>query len=132
MTKCSKNIIVTGGAGYIGSHACKALKRYGFNPITIDNLSTGWESSVKFGEFVCADLRKKSEVEIAFSKYKPIGVMHFAGSSLVGESIVDPGLYWENNVLGFKFDKNCNGVQLQQLCFLFHLCGLWWQDNVFL
>lgn len=132
MTKCSKNIIVTGGAGYIGSHACKALKRYGFNPITLDNLSTGWESSVKFGEFVCADLRNKSEVEIAFSKYKPIGVMHFAGSSLVGESIVDPGLYWENNVLGSlnliktATEFNCNNFVFSSTCAVYGE-----QDNVF-
>ena len=95
-----QNILVTGGAGYIGSHACKALKKDGFIPVTLDNLSTGWEDSVKFGPFEKVDLLNKSDINRVFKKYSPIAVMHFAALSQVEESMKHPYLYWENNVLG--------------------------------
>jgi len=94
------NIIVTGGAGYIGSHACKALRNSGFIPITFDNLSTGWKEAVKFGPFENGDLLDKQSIDSVFKKYKPVAVMHFAALSQVGESMHVPGLYWENNVQG--------------------------------
>lgn len=93
-------ILVTGGAGYIGSHACKALRQAGYLPVTIDNLSTGWREAVKFGPFEHIDLINKSEIDRVFQKYNPIAVMHFAALSQVGESMIKPGLYWKNNVLG--------------------------------
>lgn len=96
----NKNIIVTGGAGYIGSHACKVLHRMGFTPITVDNLSTGWSESVKFGPLEQIDLLDSNSVNSIFRKYKPQGVMHFAASSQVAESVRDPIKYWRNNVLG--------------------------------
>ena len=96
----SENILVTGGAGYIGSHACKKLRSRGFIPICFDNLSTGWQDSVKFGPFVYGDLCKKDEVDKVFSEFSPIAVMHFAALSQVGESVKYPELYWQNNVLG--------------------------------
>lgn len=96
----SKNVLVTGGAGYIGSHACKALQRAGYIPITFDNLSSGWRDSVKFGPFEQGDLLNRDDINRVFKKYIPIAVMHFAASSQVGESIQKPGLYWENNVVG--------------------------------
>jgi len=96
----NKSVLVTGGAGYIGSHACKALKKAGFTPVTFDNLSTGWKDAVKFGPFEKGDLRTRGDIDRVFEKYSPIGVMHFAGLSEVGESIKNPGLYWENNVIG--------------------------------
>jgi len=94
------NVLVTGGAGYIGSHACKALKQAGYNPITFDNLNTGWKEAVKFGPFEKGDLRKKTDVSGVFERYKPFAVMHFAALSQIGESVLNPGLYWENNVVG--------------------------------
>ena len=96
----SKNVIVTGGAGYIGSHACKALSEAGYIPVTIDNLSTGWADAVKFGPIEISDLLDQSKIDLIFKKYQPVAVMHFAAFSQVGESVVDPLKYWRNNVLG--------------------------------
>ena len=95
-----KTVLVTGGAGYIGSHACKSLQRAGFIPVTIDNLITGWREAVKFGPFEEADLLNKAAVIQVFKKYKPVAVMHFASLSQVGESVQKPYLYWQNNVMG--------------------------------
>ena len=94
------NVLVTGGAGYIGSHACKALKAAGFTPVTFDSLVTGWEEAVKFGPFEQGDLLNPSDLETVFAKYQPVAVMHFAALSLVGECMQNPGLYWRNNVTG--------------------------------
>ncbi|MBU2936098.1 MULTISPECIES: UDP-glucose 4-epimerase GalE [Pacificibacter] len=96
----TKNVLVTGGAGYIGSHACKALRAAGYVPVTFDNLSTGWEEAVKFGPFEQGDLLDRARLDEVFSKHKPIAVMHFAAFSQVGESMKDPGKYWRNNVIG--------------------------------
>ncbi|MFK7878733.1 UDP-glucose 4-epimerase GalE [Roseobacter sp.] len=93
-------VLVTGGAGYIGSHACKALKATGYTPVTYDNLVTGWEDAVKFGPFECGDLLDRARLDAVFQKHNPIAVMHFAALSQVGESMQDPGSYWRNNVAG--------------------------------
>ena len=95
-----QKVLVTGGAGYIGSHACKALQQSGFTPVTFDNLVTGWRDAVKFGPFEQGDLLKKSDIDWVFEKHSPVAVMHFAALSQVGESIQKPGLYWHNNVMG--------------------------------
>ncbi|WP_460273007.1 UDP-glucose 4-epimerase GalE [Celeribacter sp. ULVN23_4] len=96
----AKSVIVTGGAGYIGSHACKALRAAGYLPVTFDNLSTGWEDAVKFGPFEQGDLLDRARLDEVFAKYQPVAVMHFAAFSQVGESMKDPGKYWRNNVIG--------------------------------
>lgn len=96
----SKYVLVTGGAGYIGSHACKALRDAGFVPVTYDNLVTGWEGSVKFGPFEKGDLLDRARLDEVFNKYAPFAVMHFAALSQVGESMSAPGKYWRNNVNG--------------------------------
>ena len=93
-------ILVTGGAGYIGSHACKLLKSKGYTPIVYDNLCTGWQDAVKFGPFEQGDLRDGARVAEVFAKYEPAAVMHFAALSQVGESMHNPGIYWDNNVGG--------------------------------
>lgn len=93
-------VLVTGGAGYIGAHACKALARAGYVPVTFDNLSTGHVGAVQFGPFIQGDLLDKCEVEKALAEWKPVAVMHFAALSLVGESMRDPGRYWRANVNG--------------------------------
>ncbi len=95
-----KTILVTGGAGYIGSHACKALQAAGYTPVTFDSLVTGWEDAVRFGPFEKGDLLDRARLDEVFRKYRPAAVMHFAALSLVGESMENPGLYWRNNVLG--------------------------------
>ncbi|HBM40506.1 MAG TPA: UDP-glucose 4-epimerase GalE, partial [Sulfitobacter sp.] len=94
------NILVTGGAGYIGSHACKALAAAGHTPVTFDNLVTGWRDAVKFGPFVQGDLLNRAEIDAAFEQYQPVAVMHFAALSQVGDSMKQPGTYWRNNVEG--------------------------------
>lgn len=94
------NVLVTGGAGYIGSHACKALKAAGHVPVTLDNLVTGWQDAVKFGPFEWVDLMDRAGLDTVFKTYQPIAVMHFAALSLVGECMENPGLYWRNNVSG--------------------------------
>lgn len=93
-------ILVTGGAGYIGSHACKALRAAGFMPVTYDNLETGWQEAVKFGPFEKGDLLDRARLDAVFADYAPVAVMHFAALSQVGDSVVDPGRYWHNNLLG--------------------------------
>ena len=94
------NVLVTGGAGYIGAHACKALKAAGFTPVTFDDLSTGWGEAVKFGPLVKASLMDRAALDAAFREHRPAAVLHFAALSLVGESMKDPGKYWRTNVNG--------------------------------
>ncbi len=93
-------VLVTGGAGYIGSHACKILRQAGYIPVTFDNLNTGWARAVKFGPLVQGDLLNASALDAVFATYRPVAVMHFAALSQVGEATRDPGRYWRNNVLG--------------------------------
>lgn len=95
-----KNVLVTGGAGYIGSHACKALKAAGFVPVTFDNFVTGWRDAVKFGPCAEGDLTDRARLDAVFAEYEPVAVMHFAALSQVGESMKEPGKYWHNNVGG--------------------------------
>ncbi|MBI6628460.1 UDP-glucose 4-epimerase GalE [Pontibaca salina] len=92
------NILVTGGAGYIGSHACKALKAAGYTPVTYDNLITGWQEAVKFGPFEYGDLADRARLDQVFDQYNPVAVMHFAALSQVGEAMSEPGRYWRGNV----------------------------------
>lgn len=94
------HVLVTGGAGYIGSHACKALKAAGYIPVTYDNLVTGWQDAVKFGPFEQGDLMDRARLDEVFATYNPVAVLHFAALSQVGEAMAEPGLYWRNNVLG--------------------------------
>lgn len=94
-----QNILVTGGAGYIGSHFCKIAKQNGYNPVVYDNLSTGRREFVKYGDFVEGDLHDYNLLVETFKKYKPIAVLHFAASIEVGESVVDPYKYYDNNVV---------------------------------
>lgn len=96
----TQNVLVTGGAGYIGSHACKALAAAGFQPICFDNLETGWREAVKFGPLEVGDLLDRDRVDQVFAAYRPVAVMHFAALSLVGEAMRDPGRYWRVNVMG--------------------------------
>lgn len=93
------NVLVTGGAGYIGSHACKALRQAGFVPVTYDSLATGWHDSVRFGPFEQGDLADRTRLDATFARWEPVAVMHFAALSLVGDAMRDPGLYWRANLL---------------------------------
>lgn len=93
-------ILVTGGAGYVGSHACKALARLGRQPIVLDNLSQGHRSLVRWGPLEVGDLADAARLDAVFRRHRPDAVMHFAGVTSVGESIENPGLYYRNNVTG--------------------------------
>ena len=93
------HVLVTGGAGYIGSHACKALKRAGYVPVTYDSLVTGWQDAVKFGPFEQGELSDRARLDAVFATWQPVAVMHFAALSIVGDAMRDPGLYWRANVL---------------------------------
>ena len=92
-------ILVTGGAGYIGSHCCRVLERAGFRPIVYDNLSTGHRSFVT-GKLVVGDIADKAALARVFAEHDIAAVMHFAASSLVGESVADPQKYYLNNLAG--------------------------------
>ena len=91
-------VLVTGGAGYIGSHACKALKAAGYEPVTYDNLCTGWQQAVKFGPFERGDLHDRARLDEVLARHQPVAVMHFAALSQVGEAMREPGKYWRGNV----------------------------------
>lgn len=93
-------ILVTGGAGYVGSQAVKKLFKAGHQVVVFDNLSTGFRSLVKFSPLIEGDLRDKESIFSAVQKVKPEVVMHFAAKAQVGESVENPGLYYENNVYG--------------------------------
>lgn len=93
-------VLVTGGAGYIGSHACKALARAGYTPVAYDNLVYGHEWAVKWGPLERGDILDRGRLAEVFAKHRPAAVMHFAAFAYVGESVTDPAKYYRNNVEG--------------------------------
>jgi len=92
------NILVTGGAGYIGSHTCKQLSATGHLPVVYDNLSAGHAAFVKWGPLVIGELSDARLLKKTMTEHSISGVLHFAGSAYVGESMLDPGKYFTNNV----------------------------------
>jgi UDP-glucose-4-epimerase GalE len=96
----ANNVLVTGGAGYIGSHACKTLRENGFVPIAFDNLSSGHREFVKWGPFFKGDLLNQNQIEEVFEKYEIDSVMHFAAKAYVNESVLDPIKYYRENIQG--------------------------------
>lgn len=99
---CEPNrvVLVTGGAGYIGSHTCKALKKAGFIPVSYDSLAFGTKEAVQWGPLVVGDLLDTEALDRAFALYKPCAVLHFAALRNVGESVKDPSSYYTNNIAG--------------------------------
>jgi len=95
----AKNILVTGGAGYIGSHACKALARAGYTPIAYDNLVYGHRDAVRWGPFVEGDLGDAARLADTLARHEVAAVIHFAAFAYVGESMEKPQLYFRNNVV---------------------------------
>jgi UDP-arabinose 4-epimerase len=93
-------ILVTGGAGYIGSHTCKALAQAGYLPIAYDNLAYGHVGAVKWGPLERGDILDRARLDQIFVQYRPEAVVHFAAFAYVGESVTDPGKYYRNNVAG--------------------------------
>jgi UDP-arabinose 4-epimerase len=100
MTSKNKAILVTGGAGYIGSHACKALAQAGYSPITFDNLVYGHKWAVRWGPLEEGDIADRARLDSVIARFKPAAIMHFAAHAYVGESVQDPGKYYRNNVAG--------------------------------
>lgn len=94
------NILVAGGAGYIGAHTCLDLSNKGFTPVVYDNLSNGHAEFVKWGPLEIGDIRDRSRLDEVLAKHKPQAILHFAAAIEVGESVRDPGGYFDNNVGG--------------------------------
>jgi len=95
-----KSVLVTGGAGYIGSHACKALARAGYRPVVFDNISRGHREAVRWGPLVEGDIADRSRLAAALDEHQISAVMHFAAYAYVGESVSDPAKYYRNNLGG--------------------------------
>ncbi|MDD2840262.1 MAG: UDP-glucose 4-epimerase GalE [Rickettsiales bacterium] len=92
------SVLVTGGAGYIGSHICKALKNNGYNPVVLDNLSCGHKELVKFGDFVLGDVNNAELVKETIKKYNIKAVYHIAASKSTFDSVKNPYEYYMNNL----------------------------------
>ena len=95
-------VLVTGGAGYIGSHACKALTESGWQPVVYDNLVYGHDWAVKWGPLERGDITDAARLDAVLATHQPVAVMHFAAFAYVGESVADPEKYYGNNVGGTK------------------------------
>ena len=95
-----RKVLVTGGAGYIGSHTVKLLNAAGIEPVVYDNLSTGNLSALRWGPLVHGDILDTSLLTRTLMEHRPEAVIHFAGSAYVGESVEDPSKYYRNNVSG--------------------------------
>ncbi|PIZ30436.1 MAG: UDP-glucose 4-epimerase GalE [Alphaproteobacteria bacterium CG_4_10_14_0_8_um_filter_53_9] len=96
----SRTVLVTGGAGYIGSHTVKALAAAGFEPVIFDDLSTGHAANVDGFTLIQGDICDREAVRAALAEHKPIAVLHFAAKIAVGESLVSPSEYYYTNVFG--------------------------------
>lgn len=93
-------VLVTGGAGYVGAQACKALAAAGWAVTVFDNLSRGWRDFVRWGPLIEGDILDQAVLERAMAAVQPDAIMHFAALTFVGESVADPGLYYRTNTLG--------------------------------
>jgi len=93
-------ILVTGGAGYIGSHVCKALARHGYHPIALDNLARGHAQAVRWGPLEAHSLADTDAVRRALQRHRVVAAVHLAAYAYVGESVAAPEIYFENNVIG--------------------------------
>ena len=94
----NKNVIITGGAGYVGSHVCKLLSISGYNTYSLDNLSRGNDWAVKWGELLLGDLLDEEYIEYAFKEVNPVAIIHLAAYADIGESNQKPFLYYQNNI----------------------------------
>ena len=94
------NILVTGGAGYIGAHCCKELAARGFRPVVFDSLVKGHRENVRWGEFYQGSTGNAGDLADCLARFRIDAVMHFAAFIEVGESVADPAAYYLNNVAG--------------------------------
>jgi UDP-glucose 4-epimerase len=93
-------VLVTGGAGYVGAHTCLRLAESGFRPIVYDNLSRGWREFVQWGPLEVGDIRDRVRLNEVIARHKPVAILHFAALIEVGESVKQPGEFYDNNVAG--------------------------------
>ena len=93
-------LLVTGGAGYVGSHCCKNFSQAGWDVTVFDNLSRGWREFVRWGDLIEGDIMNQDDLANAIDKVKPDAIAHFAAFAYVGESVGDPGMYYRNNTQG--------------------------------
>jgi len=118
-------ILVTGGAGYVGAHTCKALHRAGYTPVVFDNLSTGHKGFVRWGPFIPGDIRDTDAVRRTVRAHQIDAVLHFAASAYVGESVADPQKYYENNVGGTlsllraMLESDCRTLVFSSTCAIY-------------
>ncbi|WP_201839006.1 UDP-glucose 4-epimerase GalE [Microvirga zambiensis] len=111
-------ILVTGGAGYIGSHTCKALAQNGFDPVAYDNLIAGHRDAVRWGPLAAGDILDREALVETLRRYDPAAVIHFAAHAYVGESVTEPAKYYRNNVLGTQTLLDaCRGAGLLNVIF---------------
>ena len=96
----TNTVFVTGGAGYVGAHCCKAFAEVGWNVVTYDNLSRGWRDFVKWGPLIEGDILDEARLAEAMRDAKPDAVAHFAALTYVGESVEDPAKYYRQNSMG--------------------------------
>lgn len=115
-------VLVVGGAGYIGSHASKALKKAGYEVVVLDNLSRGWADFAKWGELIKVDLADRAALDALFKSRRIDAVMHFAAFAYVGESVVSPAPYYRNNIanalnlLEAMVAANCKKIVFSSTC----------------
>ena len=112
----SKAILVTGGAGYVGSHTCKELSKNGYLPITLDNLTTGFLHNVKWGPFFEGDINDSKLITQIIKSNKIEAVIHFAGCAYVGESVQVPKKYYHNNVIRGNLIPYGRGPDMCNVC----------------
>jgi len=113
-----RHVLVSGGAGYIGSHVCKELARNGFVPITLDNMSTGFRENVKWGPLIEVDLRDKESLISSVRGKSFFGAIHLAASAYVEESQMNPVKYFDNNLIStINFISLINQLGIKNLVF---------------
>jgi UDP-arabinose 4-epimerase len=118
----SQSILVTGGAGYVGSHACKALAGAGYRPVVYDNLSRSHRDAVRWGPLVEGDLQDRARLADTLRSHQVTAIMHFAAFAYVGESMVDPEHYYSNNLggtlalLGAMRDAGVENIVFSSTC----------------
>jgi len=111
-------VLVTGGAGFIGSHTCKLLAENGLEPISYDNLVTGNREAVQWGPLVVGDILDCAKLTSVIAEYAPAAVIHFAASAYVGESVTDPAKYYHNNVVGtLSLLDACRSAKVRNVIF---------------
>lgn len=122
-----QKILIVGGAGYVGSHAAKLLKKSGFEGVIFDNFSTGHKVNCRWGKAIDGDLLNPKDLAAAFKEVKPVAVMHFAALTAVGESVTSPKAFYRNNIVGTlnlldqMVEAKCSNIIFSSSCAVYGL-----------